>query len=149
MTTAAESMELTRVGPGTAMGDLMRCYWIPAAQSSELVRDGEWLIPVTDDPARRARIIEGMTSAPQHVFSSVVEQVWGFDFAAAASACRVPALYLEAATTWPAMEFFAELWPQLVRGRTVGAGHFNMLEVPEQVNAMIERFLTIQGDTHG
>ena len=28
-------MELTRVGPGTAMGDLMRCYWIPAALSSE------------------------------------------------------------------------------------------------------------------
>jgi phenylpropionate dioxygenase-like ring-hydroxylating dioxygenase large terminal subunit len=40
MTTAAEGMELTRVGPGTVMGDLMRCYWIPAAMSSELVRDG-------------------------------------------------------------------------------------------------------------
>ena len=33
-------MELTRVGPGTVMGELMRCYWIPAAMSSELVRDG-------------------------------------------------------------------------------------------------------------
>jgi len=40
MTTAAESMELTRVGPGTAMGELMRRYWIPAAISSELVADG-------------------------------------------------------------------------------------------------------------
>jgi hypothetical protein len=28
-------------------------------------------------------------------------------------------------------------------GQTVGAGHFNQLEVPEQVNAMIERFLQI------
>ena len=40
MTTATEGMELTRVGPGTVMGDLMRCYWIPAALSSELARDG-------------------------------------------------------------------------------------------------------------
>src|SRR4030081_2723667 len=40
MTTAAEGKELTQVGPGTVMGELMRQYWIPAAQSSELVRDG-------------------------------------------------------------------------------------------------------------
>ena len=40
MTTAAEGRELTRIGPGTPMGELMRQYWIPAAQSTELVRDG-------------------------------------------------------------------------------------------------------------
>ena len=40
MTTAQESVELTRVGPGTVMGDLMRCYWIPAVLSSEVERDG-------------------------------------------------------------------------------------------------------------
>jgi phthalate 4,5-dioxygenase len=40
LTTAQESVELTRVGPGTAMGELMRCYWIPAALSSEVERDG-------------------------------------------------------------------------------------------------------------
>jgi hypothetical protein len=28
-------------------------------------------------------------------------------------------------------------------GKTVGSGHFCQLEVPEQVNAMIERFLTV------
>src|SRR5215470_17925507 len=40
MTTAAEGAELTRVGPGTVMGELMRQYWIPAALSSELKVDG-------------------------------------------------------------------------------------------------------------
>src|SRR5579871_4964325 len=40
MTTAAEGAELTRVGPGTVMGELMRRYWIPAAMSSELKADG-------------------------------------------------------------------------------------------------------------
>jgi len=36
MTTAKDGMELTRVGPGTVMGELMRCYWIPALMSPEL-----------------------------------------------------------------------------------------------------------------
>ena len=40
MTTASEGLELTQVGPGTVMGDMMRCYWLPAAKSSELVADG-------------------------------------------------------------------------------------------------------------
>ena len=40
MTTAIDSVELTRVGPGTVMGQLMREYWIPALMSSELVPDG-------------------------------------------------------------------------------------------------------------
>jgi pimeloyl-ACP methyl ester carboxylesterase len=33
--------------------------------------------------------------------------------------------------------------PDLELGITVGAGHFHQLEVPEQVNAMIERFLQV------
>ena len=40
MTTASEGAELTQVGPGTAMGKLMRHYWLPALKSSELVADG-------------------------------------------------------------------------------------------------------------
>jgi pimeloyl-ACP methyl ester carboxylesterase len=36
-----------------------------------------------------------------------------------------------------------EIKPDLEVGITVGAGHFHHLEVPEQVNAMIERFLTV------
>src|SRR5260370_6938555 len=40
MRAAMEGAELTRVGPGTVMGELMRQYWIPAAMSSELKADG-------------------------------------------------------------------------------------------------------------
>jgi len=35
-----DSEDLTRVGPGTVMGNFMRQYWIPAAKSSELEKDG-------------------------------------------------------------------------------------------------------------
>lgn len=41
MVTREENETMTRVGPGTPMGDLMREYWIPAFMSSELAeRDG-------------------------------------------------------------------------------------------------------------
>ena len=61
MTTAREGEELTRVGSGTVMGALMRCYWIPALMSSELVTDnppirlmllGEKLIAFRDSQGR-------------------------------------------------------------------------------------------------
>ena len=61
MTTAIDSVELTRVGPGTVMGQLMREYWIPALMSSELTRDsaplrlmllGEKLIAFRDSAGR-------------------------------------------------------------------------------------------------
>ena len=41
MTTVREGETLTRVGPGTPMGELMRQYWLPAAKSGELAVDGE------------------------------------------------------------------------------------------------------------
>ena len=36
-----DSKDLTRVGPGTTMGEFMRQYWMPAAKSSEVVTDGD------------------------------------------------------------------------------------------------------------
>jgi hypothetical protein len=40
--------------------------------------------------------------------------------------------------------FVREAVPNLRYAQTYGSGHFNMLEVPEQVNAMIERFIAIE-----
>jgi len=41
MTSRAEGEILTRTGPGTPMGSLMRQYWLPAAKSEELAADGD------------------------------------------------------------------------------------------------------------
>ena len=41
MTSVQDSELLTRVGPGTPMGNLMRHYWLPALKSSELIADGD------------------------------------------------------------------------------------------------------------
>ena len=40
MTAINDNELLTRVGPGTPMGNFMREYWVPACLSSELVADG-------------------------------------------------------------------------------------------------------------
>ncbi|MBV9175188.1 MAG: alpha/beta hydrolase, partial [Chloroflexi bacterium] len=39
-----------------------------------------------------------------------------------------------------------QLCPQLAIGRTIGSGHFSPLEVPQQVNPMLERFVTMRVD---
>lgn len=103
---------------------------------------GNMFLP-TSDRTLRAWITEAMLSSPRHVIASAWEQLRLVDGASAAQACKVPALYINAATWRPELELFKELCPQLMLAQTVGAGHFNMLEVPDQVNAMIERFLAL------
>jgi len=58
---AQDNEDLTRVGPGTVMGQFMRRFWIPAAMSNELVADdtpirlmllGEKLIAFRDTSGR-------------------------------------------------------------------------------------------------
>ena len=48
MLTAAQNQRLTRVGPGTPMGELMRRYWHPIAPSAELN---------ADNPTKEVRIL--------------------------------------------------------------------------------------------
>lgn len=95
-----------------------------------------------DDPDRKAQIVEGMSAAPQHVMASAFEGIFT-DLDPALQACQVPALNIMAAGPLCDAKRMSELCPRVVHGQTVGAGHFNQLEVPDQVNAMIERFLKI------
>lgn len=96
----------------------------------------------TDDRERKARLVAAMSNTPQHVLVSSWENFIAHDTAAAAAACQVPLLHI--GSVFPAdLTRFKELCPQLVNGQTVGAGHFHQLEVPEQVNEMIERFLAV------
>jgi pimeloyl-ACP methyl ester carboxylesterase len=96
-----------------------------------------------DDPELKARVLEGMTSGPQYVMASALEQIFAWDAEAAAAGCKVPTLNLIAASPLLDVARFTELCPQVVHGQTVGAGHFHQLLVPDQVNAMIDRFLAI------
>jgi pimeloyl-ACP methyl ester carboxylesterase len=105
-----------------------------------------------DDPARRQAIFEEYIlppceSTPQHVAFSAIRNALDYEPAAAAEACRMPMAYISADVPLVNMardlDRLKELCPQLIVAKTMLAGHFNTIEVADQVNAMIERFLAV------
>ncbi len=91
-----------------------------------------------------AWILGEAAKTPLRVTSSVWEEsVRCWDDADALSRCEVPLLYLDAGTPNADLARAAGLRPQMLVGRTIGSGHFSPLEVPEQVNAMLEWFLAV------
>ncbi len=68
-----------------------------------------------------------------------------FDGVSALSQVLVPVLSVGSAVPANAPADLRAVCPAITIGQTVGAGHFSQLEVPEQVNAMIERFMAVNG----
>lgn len=98
----------------------------------------------SDDSERRQWILDQIVRVPPHVGISVWHDgTFDFDDAVAVSALRAPFLYIDAGTPNVDLDRLRQLAPNLMLGRTVGAGHFHQLEVPDQVNAMIARFLEL------
>ena len=95
----------------------------------------------TSDRRLVEAVLEGMLAAPAHVAANAMRGGLEFDARAAAALCKVPALHLAATPPLNPPHLMSEWLPNVVNGWTVGAGHFNQLEVPDQVNAMIEGFL--------
>jgi pimeloyl-ACP methyl ester carboxylesterase len=50
----------------------------------------------TDNQQRKERILEDMSSAPQHMMASAMESILTYDAAVVAEGCVVPALYIAA-----------------------------------------------------
>ena len=97
----------------------------------------------TDDRSRRAKIIETMTAVPNDIAIPSVEAIAAFDAMAVLRHCAVPVLTISSAVPTNDAASLLEANATMTLGQTVGAGHFLQLEVPEQVNPMIERFLAI------
>src|SRR5918997_6092747 len=99
----------------------------------------------TDDEQRKEHILQSMSSAPQHVVVSAFEGLRDYDPTNAAGGLAVPGVYIAADELQPRSDMtrFHEMFSDIQYGKTVGYGHFCQLEVPEQVNAMIERFLAV------
>jgi pimeloyl-ACP methyl ester carboxylesterase len=95
-----------------------------------------------DDAEVKARVVDQMCSAPQHVMVAAIQNLLlEWDGEAAAARVHLPTLLVSAiGSNETDMARLRELLPDLVFGQTVGAGHFHQLLVPDQVNAMIERF---------
>ncbi|MBI5290032.1 MAG: alpha/beta hydrolase [Chloroflexi bacterium] len=99
----------------------------------------------TDDAARKARIVAEMTSTPQHVVVGAMRGLGTFDSESALAACGVPAMYVGSHAPVADTRRMRELHPDIIIAQTAGAGHCHQLEVPDQVNAMLSRFLQVVG----
>jgi pimeloyl-ACP methyl ester carboxylesterase len=89
-------------------------------------------------------IVEHMCIPDQHAAAAVIRGVSEWNGREPFERCDVPVLLLrdEVGEDSDVVRLRA-MKPDLQVGITVGAGHFHQLEVPEQVNAMIERFLQV------
>jgi len=97
-----------------------------------------------DDPAIKSWILDQAVLTEPHVTSSLWEEsLVSWDDEAALRECRVPLLYIDAGTPNADLPRVVELCPGLMIAGTIGSGHFSPLVVPEQVNAVLERFLRL------
>lgn len=106
-----------------------------------------------DDPARRKQIyhdyiLPPCEGTPQHVAYATIENfMMSHDPEPAATACTIPMAYISAdvplVNLARDLDRLKALCPQLVIAKTLLAGHFSTLEVADQVNAMLERFLAV------
>ncbi len=101
------------------------------------------LFETTDGAELAAAVAACMAATPPHVFMAMAEGVLAFDSARAAAACSVPALIILATRPFADPDVIRTLPPNWQVGQVVGSGHFIQLVVPEQVNAMLDRFLAL------
>jgi len=102
----------------------------------------------SDDPVRKARILTEMAKTPQHVMASAYQGLGEYSAGDAKGRILVPSLYVAANEPSPRSDVarLRELVPQLSFGQTVGSGHFCQLEAPDQINAMVARFIAVTLD---
>lgn len=133
------------------MNDGFRAFFANAATTFAADTDGSarkafvegMFLPT--DAARRAEIIAGMPTTPPRIASACIEAMVEFDGAVALAQCQVPVLSIGASSPANTPGQLSPHCPSVTFGQTVGAGHFNQLEVPDQVNGMIAKFLEING----
>jgi len=117
---------------------------VPAVAADE---DGSWRAAFAarlfgpNDTARRDETIAAVRAAPLPIASATWQAIAEFDGAAVLPRVHVPVLLITAGEPESGV---AEQLSDVTQGRTAGAGHFVQLEVPDQVTAMIERFLAIR-----
>jgi pimeloyl-ACP methyl ester carboxylesterase len=57
--------------------------------------------------------------------------------------CTMPILYIQSSKPFSSEEALQKYCPHLMAGKVVGSGHWATLEVPDQVNSMVKRFIEL------
>jgi pimeloyl-ACP methyl ester carboxylesterase len=136
-------------GPITATEEARRAFTALAEQmlgpDGERVRRDyvEKTAEGTIDPERRRFVVETMCRVPLERAAAELRGVVAWNGVGALALCHAPLLVVRALAAGGSNDpaRLLAIKPDTVVGVTVGAGHFNHLDVPEQVNPMLERFL--------
>ncbi|MBA2609757.1 MAG: alpha/beta hydrolase, partial [Actinobacteria bacterium] len=103
----------------------------------------EGMFMATDDAERKVSLAKAMASIPHEIAAPAIGGLLSFDGPAALAAVQRPIASIGSGSSVNDARAMKEINPRILIGQTLGAGHFNQLEVPDQVNAMIEHFLRI------
>ena len=100
------------------------------------------MLTAYDPPELRERVLHAVDEAPRNVAVPWFRNAYTWDASERVAAFDQPLLFVHA--TSPAdLARLQQLRPDVLLGRVVGSGHFLTLAVPQQVNAMLDRFLEI------
>ncbi len=95
----------------------------------------------TDDPSWVGGLEERLAQIPDHMIVRAWDAMKAYEPSDTLRRMNCPYLYVDSGQ--PDLDFdrIRALCPQLVVGKTVGAGHKALQDVPDQINAMLNRFI--------
>jgi pimeloyl-ACP methyl ester carboxylesterase len=112
--------------------------WLEAARNYF----GTLMFTPFDPPGLKEQILDDLAKVPPHIAGPLMRDIFRSDYADELVAARCPLLYVHGVTPTD-VNRLRELRPDALVGSVVGAGHYINIVVPEQLNAMIERFIEV------
>ncbi|HEY6957196.1 MAG TPA: alpha/beta hydrolase [Candidatus Limnocylindria bacterium] len=103
---------------------------------------GDRMFSPYDSPELKTRIMGELRGARREMAATMMRDLFASDYADQISASDHPLLFIHSEIPIDLVRL-RQLRPEALVGEVVGAGHYAMLEVPDQVNAMLDRFLQI------
>ena len=95
----------------------------------------------TDDPSRVGNMADRLAKVPDHVILNGWHGMSAFEPGPILEGVRCPYLYIDCGQPDLDLDLLRQLCPQVVIGKPVGAGHRALQDVPDQINAMLNRFI--------
>jgi pimeloyl-ACP methyl ester carboxylesterase len=142
---------LAMVDPAPISNESAKAYFRDSVEAVRADADGSWRTSfatgffLPTDTARRDEIMAGFPAGDPGIAAAVLLAMGEFDGVGALSRATVPVLSIGSAHPANSAADLRAACPSITIGQTVGSGHFNQLEVPGQVNAMIGKFLAVNG----
>lgn len=145
---------LIMVDPAPISNERAKAYFRESVDTVRADADRSWRTSFAQgfflptDKARRDEIIAGFPAGDPGIAAAVLLAMGEYDGVSALSQATVPVLSIGSAHPANSAADLRAACAEIAIGQTVGSGHFNQLEVPDQVNAMIGKFLALH-NLHG